>query len=325
MISVLLPAYNSSETIEISIRSILNQTFSEFECLVLDDGSTDGLEKIVSGIRDPRVRYIRYPHRGVAATMNAGLQEARYDIIARMDADDVCVPWRFEKQLHVLRQLPRNTILSCWYGMFNGASLQYLIKTPLDSSEIRKGLLLHSYICNPGLLCYKDVYADNGGTINEVEVDAFQDYETWLKKKDDVTFHIIPEFLVYQRYGRQSISNNIAYKHRIMFAIQRPYYDDLSRHFQITDAVVENRYRGWREFFYGDRTEARKYWKKMGAKAWRSPRVIMAWCATFLPDGLFIRFTEWRLRYRLEYLLNYFSVETRSVRRIFDQLIQRDR
>ena len=113
MISVLMPTYNTAATIATAVQSILNQTWKEFELLILDDGSTDTTNEIISNIRDDRIRYIKLPHQGLTKTLNYGLSiAATHDIIARMDADDLCVPWRFETQLSILNQLPRNTILS---------------------------------------------------------------------------------------------------------------------------------------------------------------------------------------------------------------------
>jgi glycosyltransferase involved in cell wall biosynthesis len=91
MISVLLPTYNSASIISHSIRSILNQTFREYELLILDDGSTDDTESIVSQFIDDRIRYIKLPHRGLSETLNRGLGQAKYELIARMDAGDISI------------------------------------------------------------------------------------------------------------------------------------------------------------------------------------------------------------------------------------------
>ena len=322
MISVLLPTYNSASVISHSIRSILNQTFTNFELLVIDDGSTDYTEAVVSHLSDTRIQYHKMPHQGLTKTLNYGLSIARYDIIARMDADDLCVPWRFEKQLLILSQLPRNAILSSWYGVFTDATLKYFVTQPTISSTIKKGLLLHSFISHPGLICYKDTLLNNGGYQNNVDIDAFQDYETWLKIKDKVEFHIIPEVLVFQRYRKNSLSNNLVYKQKIMYSIQEPYYADLQYHFGISDKREDNLYRGWREYFYGDKGKARKYWGKLGLTLLRQPRVTLAWVVTFLPEKYFLCFKESRLKFRLWYLVHYFSRTHVRLRKQFASLIR---
>ena len=322
MISVLLPTYNASSTILSSIRSIFNQTFTNYELLLLDDGSTDYTEAIISRLKDTRIQYHRMPHQGLTKTLNYGLSIARYDIIARMDADDLCVPWRFETQLSILNQLPRNTILSSWYGIFTGTTLKYFVTQPTTSIAIKKGLLLHSFISHPGLMCYKDTLLNNGGYCNNVEIDAFQDYETWLKIKDKVKFHIIPEILVFQRYRKNSLSNNLVYKQKMMYSIQEAYYVNLQHNFGISDKREDNLYRGWREYFYGDKRKARKHWRKLGYLTFRQPRVVLAWFVTFLPENIFIRFKEFRLKFRLWYLIHYYSRMNIQLRKQFVSLIR---
>ncbi|MBK7981678.1 MAG: glycosyltransferase family 2 protein [Ignavibacteriae bacterium] len=94
MISVLLPVYNGEKYLSQSIKSILNQTFRDFEFIIVDDGSIDNTEKIVSSFHDTRIKYIKKDHTGLADTLNYGLKLANYDWVARMDADDISLPNR---------------------------------------------------------------------------------------------------------------------------------------------------------------------------------------------------------------------------------------
>ena len=317
MISVLLPTYNSATTLGVSIKSILNQSFRNFELLVLDDGSKDRTEELIRQYNDDRIKYSKLSHQGLTKTLNYGLSIAKYDIVARMDADDLCVPWRFERQLKELQKYPKNILLSSWYAIFDNNKIQFVVETPTESEKIKKGLLLHSYISHPGLMCYNKTLIENGGYISEVEIDAFQDYETWLKIKDIVEFAVIPEVLTFQRYRTNSLSNNIIYKQRIMYSIQEPYYKDIKRYFGISDSTEENLYRGWREYFYGDKGVARKYWNLLESRILSHPRVIIALIVTFLPEKQFIKFKESRIKYRLHYIINYLSIYSRRLRKSF--------
>ena len=103
-VSVVLCAYNGQRYLAESLRSILDQTFRDFECVVVDDGSTDRTPAILRQFAksDSRVRVVRIPHAGIVDAVNAGLTEARAELIARADADDVCEPERFEKQVRFL-------------------------------------------------------------------------------------------------------------------------------------------------------------------------------------------------------------------------------
>ena len=109
MISVVMPAYNSAQFISEAIESILNQTFCDFELLIVDDGSTDDTLSIASKYaeRDSRARLIQSGHGGASRARNTAIEHAKYDWIALMDADDVSLPDRFEKQLAAACNNPR--------------------------------------------------------------------------------------------------------------------------------------------------------------------------------------------------------------------------
>ncbi len=109
MISVIVPAYNASPYIEETLDSILNQTFQEFEIIVVDDGSTDGTVDIVNRYvgKDSRIRLVQQENEGSSKARNTGIALAKYDWIAPVDSDDVLLPQRFEKQLAAAAQYPQ--------------------------------------------------------------------------------------------------------------------------------------------------------------------------------------------------------------------------
>jgi glycosyltransferase involved in cell wall biosynthesis len=102
--SVLLPVYNAERYLAQALESVLAQTFTDFELLVLNDGSSDGSAAIIDRLvrEDDRCRVLAWPNRGLVASLNAGLAAARGEIILRMDSDDVCRPERFERQIDYL-------------------------------------------------------------------------------------------------------------------------------------------------------------------------------------------------------------------------------
>src|SRR5579862_3641768 len=102
-ISVLLPVYNGERFILRSVQSVLAQTFDDFELIVVDDGSHDATNKILSEIKDDRIRIINNPRNiGIVGSLNKAMNEARGRYIARMDADDIALPTRFAKQKQFL-------------------------------------------------------------------------------------------------------------------------------------------------------------------------------------------------------------------------------
>ena len=107
-VSVLMPVYNAQRYVAEAIESILAQTFTDFEFLIIDDGSTDKTPEILRryAARDPRIRLVSRPNRGLVASLNEGLALAWGEFIARMDGDDISLPERFERQLRYLADHP---------------------------------------------------------------------------------------------------------------------------------------------------------------------------------------------------------------------------
>jgi glycosyltransferase involved in cell wall biosynthesis len=108
LISVVMPVYNTARYLHSAMRSILDQTFRDFEFLVYDDASTDGSRQIAEqfAAQDPRVRVIASEKVGYVPLLRRGVEEARGEFVARMDSDDIALPTRFEKQVAFLREHP---------------------------------------------------------------------------------------------------------------------------------------------------------------------------------------------------------------------------
>jgi glycosyltransferase involved in cell wall biosynthesis len=114
-ISVVMPIYNAQQDLREAIESILNQSFSDFELLIIDDGSTDQSAQIARSFIDTRIRFIRQPRNfGLVAALNKGLAEARGQFIARMDGDDICLPDRFALQLEIMQDQKLDICGSHW-------------------------------------------------------------------------------------------------------------------------------------------------------------------------------------------------------------------
>lgn len=103
-VSVVMPVFNAQATVGRAIRSILDQTLTDLQLVVVDDGSTDATAEVVSAITDPRLLFLRENHQGVSLTANTALQHATSEVVARMDADDFADPNRLQLQLDLLHQ-----------------------------------------------------------------------------------------------------------------------------------------------------------------------------------------------------------------------------
>ena len=123
MFSVVIPLYNKEKAIKRAIHSVLNQTVQEFEIVVVDDGSTDGGSQIVQRIQDSRIRLIYQENEGVSAARNRGIAEARFDLIAFIDADDEWKPEFLETVARLVQDFPEAAVFATGYLYCEGSGL----------------------------------------------------------------------------------------------------------------------------------------------------------------------------------------------------------
>ena len=315
-ISVLMTTYNCADYISKAIKSILIQTYKDFEFLIVDDGSDDDTEKKVHIFNDNRIRYIKKEHEGLAASLNYGLKISKYDWVARMDADDICHPQRLEKQISVLRK-DENFISCTWSAYFYNRGIRFTVKTPTDDGELKNKLALHCYINHSSVIYNKNFILLNGGYNTDLNV--YEDYELWLRIKDVVMFEVIPEYLIFMRVTPQSLSrNNFNIRKKIILQFQRKYYplyDDLNT-FTKTERLMLS---GWREFFYGEGKKARGKFLKLKLGMLIYPRILIAFFLTFFPQKFIDYIIKNTIKYKILYFIKYFNTDFRRVRIFLSQ------
>lgn len=163
-VTVLMPVYNAMPFLPMAVESVLAQSFSAFQLLIVDDGSTDGTSAYLGSLRDDRVRILRRAHEGLGATLNAGLNLCDTEYIARMDGDDVIHPRRLEAQLEYLTQNPHVCMVGCQVEFLVGVPTGLVARVPTEHDEIVERLLAaKSGTCHAALMMRSRVVRRIGG------------------------------------------------------------------------------------------------------------------------------------------------------------------
>ena len=151
-----MPAYNAMPYLPEAVRSILDQTVRDFTFLIIDDGSTDATGAYLEQLTDPRVRVVRAARRGLGAALNHGVDLCETEFLARMDADDVSLPLRFDRQQAFLRQHPEVGMVGSQFGYFGGDRRSVLSPSlPGDHDEIVEQTLKGNLAIAHGTLMFR--------------------------------------------------------------------------------------------------------------------------------------------------------------------------
>ncbi|HEX4719765.1 MAG TPA: glycosyltransferase family A protein [Thermoleophilaceae bacterium] len=179
-VSVLIGTWNDADVVPRAIRSVLEQTLGDLELLVLDDGSDDGTEQVVEQqFDDARLRYLKLPHRGIAATLNEGLGEARSDLVAILDADDWCLPTRLERQVALLEARPDVAVVGCRMQEVDEHGDELRARTSFRAGEVNGALRWFNPIPNTAAALRRSA-ALEAGAYDGRWLYAM-DYDLWLR------------------------------------------------------------------------------------------------------------------------------------------------
>lgn len=189
-ISVITPVYNRPQPLRRALQSVLDQTFKDFEIIVVDDGSTDDLQAQVPALGRPEVRYIRQVNQGVGAARNSGLASAEGEFISFLDSDDRFLPNNLEYLHAALRQAPRAGIAHGWATTVDHAGTEAQWTRPRLS-----GLAYRNYLfANPnlmGTLLLRRTCLTGDQTF-DATLPVFEDWDFWLRLSFHSEFTHVP-------------------------------------------------------------------------------------------------------------------------------------
>jgi glycosyltransferase involved in cell wall biosynthesis len=205
-ISIVMPAFNAGKYIREAIISVLCQTFTDFELIIINDGSTDNTSDIIASFTDKRVYEIKNLHQGVAASLNTGLAHARGKYIARFDADDICHPQRLETQFDFLEQNPDYILVGsdAEYMMEDGEHLFRFFCTAHTDEKIRQQVYISCPFIHSAVMYSKEAVIKAGGY--PVHAHNFEDYLLWTQLLSQGKLCNLPEPLLKVRFNASSVT-----------------------------------------------------------------------------------------------------------------------
>lgn len=198
--SVIIPTYNRKDFLKVAIDSVLCQTFENFELIIVDDGSTDGTENLVTNYKDIRINYIHQKHKGVSSARNKGITNAQGKFISFLDSDDRFRKEKLETTSRYIKKYPQYKIFhteEIWYR--NGKLLPQKIYHKKPLGLIFKNAVKLCCISPSTAVIKKDIFSQVG--LFDEKLPACEDYEFWLRVTSQFPVFLIPEYLTVKEGG----------------------------------------------------------------------------------------------------------------------------
>ena len=210
LVSVLLPVRNGGATISVALESLIRQSFSNFEVLVLDDGSSDASANIARAMGDPRIRvFVDDLNRGLAARLNQGIQLARGEYIARMDADDISLPTRLQLQFDLMEQHNEIGLCGTWYESFMDDKVIGKSTYGPDHATICFKHLFQIHLSHGTGMFRTSVLKEHGLYFNP-DFSHAEDYELWSRISTVTKLANIQQVLYRVRHHENEVSKKYA-------------------------------------------------------------------------------------------------------------------
>lgn len=207
-VSVVMSVYNAEPYLEDAIKSILGQTYQDFEFIIIDDGSTDQSAEIIKSFHDERIIFLQQTNKGLAYSLNRGIRESHGKYVARMDADDESLPTRLALQKSFLDEHADYVVVGSGAIVMDkdGCEL-YVVKMPMDDGEIRDRLPYKPIFYHSSTMYVKSTFFACGG-YNEKIHHFFEDLILWNQMSKNGKLHNFHEPLIKYRLTPTSITYN---------------------------------------------------------------------------------------------------------------------
>ena len=221
-----MPVYNAEKYLDAAIRSVLNQSYTHYEFIIINDGSTDNSETIILSFKDERIKYIQNEtNLKLITTLNLGFEQSKGKYIARMDADDVSHPQRIEKQVSFFESNIEYGLLGTGVTLIKNGKKEPLIYH-LDHDSLKFALAFYCPFIHPSVMIRKDIFEGLDVIFDNRYLHA-EDYELWKRLAFKTKMANIPEFLLdYRIHDAQISTQHIVFQTELATKIRREYLSE---------------------------------------------------------------------------------------------------
>lgn len=206
-VSVIMAVYNSEKFLKEAIESILNQTFKDFEFIIIDDGSTDRSGEILEDYakKDSRIKVFHQENMGLTKSLNKAIKLAKGEYIARMDADDISMPERLEEQIQFLDQNPQVALLGTgYYEIDTFGKVIKKKRPPTSDTELRRVLIKYNPFFHASVMIRKNALQEL--RLYDENLKYAQDYDLWLRISSKFKIANLSDILMMRRYTKKMLS-----------------------------------------------------------------------------------------------------------------------
>lgn len=204
LIDVILPAYNCDKYILDTLHSIIDQTFGNFKCYVVNDGSTDNTRAVIQSVKDDRIIYVENEtNLGLVATLNKAITISSSKYILRIDADDICMPNRFHEQVCFMENHPEIGVCGSNLKTFGKNEIEW--NYPEHDDDIRAAVFFRTLMAHPTVIIRRSIIEENNAKYPG-DFPHMEDAALWFELIDKTKFHNLQSHLVNYRVEGQNIT-----------------------------------------------------------------------------------------------------------------------
>jgi len=225
LVSVIIPAYNQARYLKSAINSVLSQTYTNWECIVVDDGSTDHTSDLVHRFNHPKIKYIFQKNSGLSAARNTGLLASKGEFISFLDSDDCFAPQKIELLMNILENRPDLALVAGTAALIdengNNINRKFVTNLPKNNFELLYGNPLHV----GSVLLRRDWYLKIG--LFDINLRSYEDWDYWLRlvlaggKLESIT-----DVVSFYRFHTSQMTRNSQQMTEASFAVLKKIFDD---------------------------------------------------------------------------------------------------